>query len=460
MVVSIKVNGMSFIDASTADSGSFASRLRQRCGQWGPWQLFWLALILRLAVIGVCHYYRVRVNEDHFGFGYEIGRIARALATGYGYADPFHGHTGPTAWIAPIFPLILAGIFKLFGVYSTLSAVAILSLDSLFSALIVPLVWETGERCFGVKAGRWAAWIWVLYPASMQFAVKWIWEMTLTALLFQLAFVIALRMGRVGHHAGAVAEDGPSWKGWLSFGLVWGLLALTNPSPLLFLPVCGIWILARGGRAWAQQLPKAICAGLLFFAMIAPWTIRNERVFHALIPFRANFGAELYLGNGPDGDGFLMEYNHPNMSLVQYKLYAQMGEVSYTAWRGKLAKQVIAADPVRFAKLCVIRAYFYWFGVPNPQGNLGNDIGRAINYGFTSLAALLGLALVLRRRAEAGVLFAAAFLLLPVIYYIVTAHARFRHPLEPLMTVLGVFLFQQAQRRWGFSFFRFGRPAA
>jgi hypothetical protein len=442
---------MNYFDAPTRKVRAIFSGIH--IAQWGPWQLFWLALVIRLAVIVIFHYYNVRTSEDHFGFGYEMGRIARALATGHGYADPFHGHTGPTAWIAPVFPLILSGIFKIFGVYSKLSALAILSFDSLISALIVPLVWETGERCFGLKVARWSAWIWALYPASMQFAVKWIWEMTLTAFLFQLAVVIALRMGRIGN-----GENGPTWKRWLSFGLVWGLIALTNPSPLLFLPVCGIWVLARGGRAWTRQLPKAVCAGLLFFAMIAPWVIRNERTFHASIPFRSNFGAELYMGNGPGANGFLMEYDHPNMSIVQYKLYAKMGEVSYTSWRGKLARQTISADLPRFAKLCLIRAYFFWFGVPNPSGHLGNDFGRALNYGFTSVAALLGLALALRRRLPAARLFAAAFVLLPMVYYIVTAHARFRHPLEPLMTVLGVFLFQQAKRQWGFSYFRFTLP--
>jgi hypothetical protein len=32
-------------------------------------------------------------------------------------------------------------------------------------------------------------------------------------------------------------------------------------------------------------------------------------------------------------------------------------------------------------------------------------------------------------------------------YYIVTVHARFRHPLEPLICILGVYLFQSAERR-------------
>jgi hypothetical protein len=435
-----------------ASRHSATSLFIARVSKWGPWQIFWLALAVRLASIVLFHFYKIRLTEDHFGFGYEMGRIARALATGRGFADPFHGHTGPTAWIAPIFPLILSGIFKLFGVYSRASAVAILSLDSLLNALLVPLIWETGARCFDRSVARWSAWIWALYPAAMQFAVKWVWEMALTALLFQLALVLALRMGKVGASPAAPRQaDGPTWRRWLCFGLVWALIALTNPSPLLFLPVCGVWILVRGGRAWARQLPQATCAALLFLALIAPWTLRNQRAFHAFVPFRSNFGAELYLGNGPNADGFLMEYDHPNLSPQQFQLYSQMGEISYTAWRGRLASQLIRADVPRFLRLCIIRAYFFWFGVPNPAGHPFNDAGRALNYGLSSLAGLMGLALALRRRLPAAGLFAAALLLQPTVYYIVTAHARFRHPLEPLITVLGVYLFQQAERKWGFT---------
>jgi hypothetical protein len=418
---------------------------------WGPWQLFWLAFALRLAVIAICRYYRVSPWEDHFHFGAEMGRIARALATGRGYADPFIGQTGPTAWVTPLFPLILGGIFKFFGVYSTLSAWAILSLDSLLNALIIPLIWEIGERCFGLCTARWSAWIWALYPAAMQYCVKWIWETTLTVFLFQLALVIALRAGCLGHDGAARHADGPTWPRWLAFGLVWGLMALSNPGLLLFLPVCGVWMLARSGKAWRSHMPKAIAAGLVFLAVIAPWSWRNEQVFHQFVAFRTNMGAELYLGNGPGANGVLMLYDHPTKDARQFELYRQMGELHYVAWRGDLAKQAIRADLPRFFRLCVARLYFFWFGVPNADFSPLTNFGRGLNYGFTSLAGLLGLGLALRRRIPAAGLFAAAFLLLPVVYYIVTAHARFRHPLEPLITLLGVFCFQQAQRRRGFT---------
>jgi hypothetical protein len=422
----------------------------------GPWRLFWLALAVRLAVVALAHYYRINPEDDHFHFGAEMGRIARALATGRGYADPFLGPSGPTAWVTPLFPLILSAIFKLFGVYSTLSAWAILSFDSLLNALMIPLIWETGERCFSPRAARWSAWIWALYPAAMQYAVKWIWETTLTAFLFQLALVIALRVACVSPPVAdalrlpaSQAANGPTWPRWLIFGLLWGLIALSNPGLLLFLPVCGLWMLARGGEAWSTHLPKAIAAGLLFLAIIAPWSWRNQQVFHQFVPLRTNFGAELYMGNGPGASGIMMLYDHPVRNPRQFELYRQMGELRYAAWRGALARQAIRADLPRFFRLCLTRVYYFWFGVPNADFSPLVNLGRGLNYGFTSLAGLLGLALVLRRRIPGAGLFAAAFLLLPAAYYITTAHARFRHPLEPLIALLGVFLFQQAERRRG-----------
>ena len=72
---------------------------------------------------------------------------------------------------------------------------------------------------------------------------------------------------------------------------------------------------------------------------------------------------------------------------------------------------------------------------------------RESDYAFLSISGLLGLALSLRRHVPAAGLFAAAFLTLPVIYYVITVQARFRHPLEPLITIFSVYLFQNADRR-------------
>ena len=412
------------------------------------WTIFWVALAIRLLYMTLARMWHMRPYDDHFAFGYEMGRVARALDTGYGFADPFRGHTGPTAWVPPLYPWILAGDFRLFGIYSAVAAWAVLAFDCVLNALMVFTTWEIAARCFNRKVAVWSVWLWAFYPAAMQYAVKWVWEMTLSAFLFSWVLVLALRMRGVGEADGASAA--PRARQWAVFGLLWGLIALTNPSLLLFLPVSAMWILLAVERQkWPRQIGAALLAAAIVVACVAPWTYRNWRVFHAHVPLRGNFGAELYLGNGPGATGLLLEYDHPAQDPVQLRLYAKMGETAYVKMRGAMAKRVIEADPARFAVLSLRRLYYFWFSVPHP-GDEGfvNEYGRNLNFQFTSLVGLLGLALALRRHVPGACLFIWAFVLLPLTYYFVTVHARFRHPLEPLITILGVYLFQSAEKSW------------
>jgi 4-amino-4-deoxy-L-arabinose transferase-like glycosyltransferase len=412
-----------------------------------PWRVFWVAFLVRVLYITIAHTYRFRPIEHHFGFGWEMGRIARALVNGRGYADPFRGHTGPTSWVAPLYPLLMAGVFKVCGVYTYLSGWVILTINSLFSAFTACFTWEIGSRAFGRKVGLWAGWIWALYPAAMQYAVRWPWEMTLTTFLFAWSLVLALRMRGIGEGEAAGAACA-TMRRWAGFGLLWGLIALSNPSLLLFLPVAGIWILMGNRPEWKRQVASVVVGTAVCLACLAPWTIRNTRVFHHFVPLRANFGVEFYLGNGPGSTGLLMGYDHPFMDPVALREYKAMGEYDYAQMQGAKAKAYIRAHPGHFVKDCVKRVYYFWFSVPHPEDDgRVTEWGRLINFGFTSLAGLLGLGLALQRRAPAAWLFFFAFLLLPLVYYAVTVHARFRHPLEPLIAVLGVYLFQSAERR-------------
>jgi len=394
--------------------------------------VFWAAFAVRVLYLTLAHTYRIRPYDDHMLFGEEMGRIARALATGYGFSDPFRGHTGPTTWVGPLFPLLLVGVFKLCGVFTPLSAWVILTINSLFSALTARTIWEIAERCFNRNVARWSGWIWALYPAAMQYAVRWIWDTALTTFLFTWVLVLALRLR---------SRSTPTR--WALFGLAWGLTGLSNPALLIFLPACGLWVLAGVPR---RQAASVILAALLCAACLGPWTWRNWQVFHHLVPARGNFGAELYLGNGPGATGLLMEYDHPIQAPDQLRLYTRMGEISYSKMRGDQAMAVMRAAPLRFLHNTLLRVFFFWAGTPLPESpKPWVEYTRDLNFIFASVSGLLGLVLALSRKAPAAWLFAWAFLLLPLVYYGVAAHARFRHPLEPLLVVLGVYLFQSAE---------------
>lgn len=415
-----------------------------------PWIIFWVALTLRLAALTLGHFYRISPFEDHFKFGWEMGRAARSLAVSHSYANPFDHPSGPTAWVTPLYPLILAGVFNVFGVYTALSAWVILAFNSVCSALTAWSTWEIAVRCFNRRVAVWAAWIWALYPAAMQYAVKWVWEMSLTAFLFSVILVLALRMGNVG---GSSEDDPASTKRWAIFGLLWGLITLSSASIAIFLPFCALWIV-RGTSHLRRQIPRIALAAILCLACVVPWIIRNALAFHAFVPMRSNFGAELWMGNNPNLQGMLI--GSPVALENQEVLLDQMGELAYSKSRGRLAVQEIRSDPAKFVRLTIRRIYFFWADVPHAslKGKGWTEYLRGLNFQFTSLVGILGLVLAIQRRIPAARLFAMAFLVIPFVYYFVFVQARFRHPLEPLITILAVYLFQSAENSWQVRWFR------
>ena len=374
-----------------------------------------------------------------------MGRIARALVTGHGYADPFAGHTGPTAWVPPLYPLILAGVFKAFGTYSTLSGWVILTINSLFSAATSLFVYEIAARCYNRKIALWSGWLWAVYPAAMQYAVRWIWELSITTFLFAWVLLLALRMRGIGETSRE--EKRPKLGQWLLFGASWGFIALSNPTLLLFLPVCGLWILL-GVSSSKTVLRDAGLAALVFFACVAPWILRNWISMHAFVPMRSNLGVELWAWNNSGANGIALGAPiQPSLHDPSFVPYAQMGEIAYSKYRGAIAKNWIRTHPMQFTLLSVRRFYFYWASVPHPvDKHPFVEYYRELNYCLPSLTGVMGLFLSLKKRVPAAGLFAWAFLLLPLTYYFVSVAARFRHPLEPLITILTVYLFQSAVR--------------
>jgi hypothetical protein len=414
------------------------------------WAAFWVAFLLRLFLLTWKRPYRflVTLYPDHRNFGWEMGRIAHALVSGRGYADPFFGHTGPTAWVAPLYPLLMAAVFKVCGDESILSAWFMLAFNCFVFAIITRTIYEIAARYFNRRTASWAAWIWVFYPTILLFMV---WETILSTWLFTCIVVLALRMRGIGEDQEIPALDDPRTLGrWLLFGLLWALLALSNPSLLLFLPACGFWILNPKGNfpkiERIRQLRFAAFSVLLFILCTAPWVARNWIIFHRLIPMRSDFGAEFYLGNGPGAHGFSMVSEHPFQSPEQFQLYKQMGELAYSRMRGQLAWKYVEAHPEHFFWNTLRRIVYFWTGGPiTLHGSWyarAHQMEHAAQYPFASITGLLGLALALKRRVPGITLFAWAFLLIPLTYYVTAVDARFRFPLDPLIVVLAVYLFQ------------------
>ncbi len=363
-----------------------------------------------------------------------MGRIGRALATGQGFADPFHSPTGPTAWEPPLYPYLIAGVFRLTGIYSPASALILLGMNSVFSALTCVPIFLIGRKCFSERVAVWSAWTWALLPTVMYWCTRWVWETSLAALLLTALFWLTLKL-----------EEPDGTRPWIGFGLLWGAASLTNTSLLAFLPASILWAWHRRRKKGRASLAGVALAALFFSATIAPWLVRNYETFGRLIFIRSNSGAELRLGNGPGADGTWMAYLHPTQNPVEMRRYQQLGELAYVAERKREAMDFIRADHRRFAWISFRRFVYYWAGRPRASGLPGLLNNSA--FLASSVLAFWGLGRALRKQRPGSWLFLWLVLCYPAIYYVVFPHPRYRHPIEPELGILIVYVISEAGRQ-------------
>ena len=397
---------------------------------------FWMvtiALLLRLGWLVLGHTYRFKSADNNFGFGWEMGRIGAAIASGRGFSDPFGPPTGPTAWEPPLYPYLIAGVFKAFGIYSRASAFVLLALNSIFSALTCIPIFLIGRRVFAEKVSVGAAWTWALLPYVMFWCTKSVWESSLSALLLAVIFWLALTL-----------EDREGFLPWFEFGLLWGVAALCSSSLLSFLPASGLWAWYRRSKRQKRSLAGVALASVVFIACLTPWLVRNYRVFGRFIFIRDNFGAELRLGNGKGANGTWMEYLHPTQDLYALRQYQSMGELAYIAMREQQATEYIREDYGRFLGLCVKRFVYFWAGAPRPAQDWWSAQMKNALFLASSVLMFWGLGRALRQRKLGAWLFFWLIVSYTAIYYVVFAMPRYRHPIEPEITLLAVYLLTEA----------------
>jgi 4-amino-4-deoxy-L-arabinose transferase-like glycosyltransferase len=380
-----------------------------------------------------------------FILGWETGAIAKSLALGQGFSSPFQIPTGPTAWIAPVYPYLCAAVFKVFGIYTTQSRFVMLMISSAFSALTCIPIYHLGRRTVGERVGLWSAWAWALLPHFSKWATTIVWETSLSALFVILLAVLAFRVveAETNVEPDVKPKDRRSLAGWLTWSGVAALAVLTNPALITFIPICVLWFwwrLKSSRRFWRGT----IVAALMFVALVGPWLVRNRVVMGEWVFIRGNYAFEFHLGNFHNSNGMGWRGMHPTQNDREMQKFLRLGEMAYIADAKRQALDFVRQYPDEFIALCWKRFLAFWDGgsllySPSPQPWTG-----ATFYGF-SLLSLFGLICVASRRLPGALLFW-WIPLYGVPYYLAYPHSRYRHAVEPLMMLLSVFFVAEVVR--------------
>jgi 4-amino-4-deoxy-L-arabinose transferase-like glycosyltransferase len=399
-----------------------------------------VALAIRLIVVSF-EYPSVLTPpyHGHFPFGYEAGKIGHALASGEGFANPLYAKTGPTALLPPVYPVLVAGVVSLFGMYTKASAVILLSLNGLFSALTcIPIV-LLARKSFGARVAAWAGWTWALFPEAVYVASGAIWDTCLTTLLLALLLLVAVRL-----------QHSTRLFAWAGFGLLGGFAALTNPSLLAPLPFLGIWLCCRLHRRGERWFLPAVSAVLAAIVVVTPWTARNDEVFHRLIPIRDNFWQAFYLGNSGDLSTYQSPWARPGPDLDPAEMaeYRRLGELPYMAEKRRQALAFVESHPAWFLRTTLRRIVFFWTGfwqLPRERVREFFDPDQAFDpasvliYSTLTVLMVAGFRRAFRDRIADIWPYALVLLSYPLVYAITQVYLRYRHMIDPVVVILAVY---------------------
>jgi hypothetical protein len=417
--------------------------------------------------------------------GLETQAVADSLASAGTFANPFRYETGPTAHLAPVYPLFLSGLELLFpdeADYEAAKQVVSAVAASLQYALLPLLAVAAGlPRRVGVIGALVAIGMFLLLPANVRpLETQGSWEHAWAALgIVALSILAASTFRQARFTTGRAA----------AWGVAWGIYLLLIPTMALVFLVwltqlriadCGLRISSGGVRnpqstidnpqsrglagpnrasgthgkpgqtpAVRRWLRFAALSTACLLATLAPWTIRNWLVLGSPVWGRDNLGLELYVSNNDCAAATFAEMErsgchartHPNANPQEAAKIRAAGEIRYNQQRLREALAWVRAHPARFTGLTLERFALFWFP----------DVGRgAASYPLwaVTLAGFAGLILCYKENRLVAMSFGSLLLVYPLAYYFVQHFLRYRYPILWVSSLMTAYALTVAWQRF------------
>ena len=272
--------------------------------------------------------------------GVEYDSIAQSIASGRGFSDPFHSNSGPTAWMPPIQPLFLAGIYSFWKTRERVSQF-IVGFQCFVAFLTGLLVLQEMRRLGRPFIG------YIVFPCCLLISFHHVFQSTHDfGILGLFVCVLWWTFSR------SPSPGKSSMATWGS-GIIGGLAVLGTPVLGL------VWLALLLAKMWqfrrVRYLPERGPV-LHFFAPLAiaaalttPWTIRNLLVLDTLVPVKSNAGYELWLAQCIDDDGVLdsqtFRKHVRKRNSEAGKRYREVGEIVFVREMRARAFEAIGSDP-------------------------------------------------------------------------------------------------------------------
>ena len=247
--------------------------------------------LLLLVALGFRLFIALRLPNDEPDDGRVYAQIAINVLEQHVFSHENQPPYVPSIIRLPGYPLLLAGVYKLFG-HGNNTAVRVVQagIDTLTCVLVALVAFEWAvddERkhraaliAFGLAA---------VCPFTAIYVATVLTEVPTNFLA--VATVLAATFGfKATDNADVTNRRAVLW--WVVTGLIAGLAVLFRPDSGLFAAAIGgtlvLWALFR--RRVKQFFVSGALFSVAFCLVLVPWTIRNYRVFHLFQPLAPTHG--------------------------------------------------------------------------------------------------------------------------------------------------------------------------
>lgn len=422
--------------------------------QIGSSQLAWIAgiavvikmLLLFFALPAVQGLSSGNYEAERFPDWYDL--LAMNIANGNGYR--FFPETTETMLRTPAWPLVLAGIFKVFGP----NILAVKILNMLLSIGTCWLTYLLGRRISGSELlGVIAALIAFFHPAILIADSRGGVESF--SMFFLVAFmVLAYR-----------AFDDDSLRKYVEAGLVLGVLLLIKSTAVMFAPCVFVYkVLKQPNLAGVGK--ATLVTGVLTVAatiVLSPWIARNYMLSGEFVPTMSVAGMSSYSGyyianNRHTGkDQYLLDLEASN---EMGKLAEQMGlphrpgyytqfykiadEVKFYGHLGEIVRQKYREEPGAFRTALFENATGFWI---RGRSAMATQLNMVLVLPF--LALTIAGVFIGWRYARPVLPLALMICAYYVVHVPILGQARYHVPLIPVMAVLLVLVLLPGTRHDG-----------
>lgn len=359
------------------------------------------------------------------------------------------GRTGDEPYFrAPLYPYMLAGIFKLTGFVPSRARLVQVLLGSLLPVFLFLFV----DGVFrNRKAAFWCAAVAVFYPTFLYYDASLLITSTMTLLTVLLIWQLYR------------TQENPSYTNFVLAGILLGLAGLARPNILLLGPALALWawLAVRPNLGSKRTLYRYLVLGAVTVLVILPVTIRNYRVADDFVFIAWQGGFNFYLGNntaasgwsatapgidytweGGYRDAIVIPENETRSTLKR----SEVSEYWYARTLGEITRLPGAFLALQFKKL---RLFFNGYEIPNNQNlyfareyagllrPLMFDRPLYFPFGLLAPLALIGLGLTFGEWRKYLLLYLVlgSYIFSLMLFFVC---ARYRQPLIPFMLVLAV----------------------